>query len=163
MYFEDFMRKRFTGFNVKWEFCCNGNDTADNWIQDNVYNYNKLFMQIANVIHASNSSKTDIMQLVRSTKVKHKDKLHAFDDRTIANDSFKNALNSIGHKMNMTQYMISDPLYVDEISDQSLEIAAEILIYIMAPPDQNWLNWHRVYEEWMLQVQNSLRRLIGKY
>ena len=89
MYFEDLKRKRFTGFNVKWEFCCSGNNTSDKHIQDHPHNYNKLYMQIANVVHASNASKKDIMQLVRSTKVKHKDKLHAFNDRTTANELFQ--------------------------------------------------------------------------
>ena len=115
----------------------------------------------ANLVHAGQLLKEDIMPFVRQTKTENKDKVHSFDSTQDAINSFGDIFDTIGNNFNKTLWRISKPLFEHDISDQSLETAAEILIYIMAPPDQNWLNWYRVYEEWMIRI-SSLRRLLGK-
>ena len=158
MYFEDLKKKRFTGFSVRWEF--------DNNIIANKYTYtgkatSKFFIKTANLVHAGRLLKEDIMPFVRQTKTENKNKVHSFDSTQDAINSFGDIFDTIGNNFNKTLWRISKPLFEHDISDQSLETAAEIFIYIMAPPDQNWLNWYRVYEEWMIRI-SSLRRLLGK-
>ena len=84
----------------------------------------------------------------------------------------------VGQELNASQYTYTDPyhyndpksvfdtstpLYGKEITDETLETAAEMLLYIMSPQDINdyWTNWHITYYNWSHQT-SSLLRLLSK-
>ena len=57
----------------------------------------------------------------------------------------------------------TDNLPVDSkyISDETLEVAAKMYLYIMAPAQDYWLNWYNKYSEWLDRC--TLKRLLGKF
>ena len=46
-----------------------------------------------------------------------------------------------------------------DISDENLELAAKMFLYIIAPQDQYWIDWHKKYSDWMTRY--SIRRLLS--
>ena len=59
VYFEDLKTKRFTGFNLKWEYCFSSNDTKYMKTFSNLYTVkkSKYFIAIANMVYEANISK----------------------------------------------------------------------------------------------------------
>jgi|OM-RGC.v1.032667153 hypothetical protein len=59
-------------------------------------------------------------------------------------------------------YNTSEPIYGQEISDKTLETAAELLLYVSAPKawEENWRNWYNQYSHWLIDVK-SFSRLLG--
>ena len=73
-------------------------------------------------------------------------------------DMYDDIFKQIGEKLN--GITLASPLYSDEITDETLKIAAEMYLYIMSPLGEYWQHWHTVYTNW-LEI-SSLRRLLGK-
>ena len=75
---------------------------------------------------------------------------------------------SIGTELNESVYQINEPLFENEISDETLKTAATMFTYIIATEihskniDKDYLkSWVIVYKEWMRTY--SLRRLLGTF
>ena len=151
LHFEDLANKRFTGFRIKWKYCCSGNST-----KKMTYNSdNKNFIKMANLVHTLKLSEFELMNLVRAAKVEKK----AVIDDLMSLNQLEEIFKTVGDKLNESVYNAEEPLYENKISDQSLEIAAKMFIYIMAPQGQYWKDWYNVYKYWLKNT--SIRRLLG--
>ena len=125
--------------------------------------------RMANFVHKSNSSlssQTFLWNIVKAEKFLWKPIISAPKDngygalraksfQELYDDIFK----EIGEKMNLTPW--TAPLYENDITDDSLKTAAEMFLYIMAPQQEYWVKWHKIFSGWM--ENSSLRRVLGLY
>ena len=164
LYFADLGKKRFTGLNVKWKYCCNANVTSKKSYKD--YIYNQFFIKMVNLVYGSSTSKDDIMKLAIQTKVE-------YDELTHKQDDFASMFMKMGKQLNESIYNKSEPLYLHEIGDEELVTAAEIFIYILSSKSMSethygWTTaepeWKKFYTDtYVLWLQScSLRKLLGK-
>ena len=170
VYFEDLKTKRFTRFNLKWEYCFSSNDTKYMKTFSNLYTVkkSKYFIAIANMVYEANISKHDLMKIVKGAKVEYHYDLRYFRDTSDALEKTGKVLalifKIVRKRLAVTNESLSGsskPLYENEISDETLTTAAEIFIYIVAQQQKYWLEWYDVYEKWLGDF--SLRRLLSKY
>ena len=70
----------------------------------------------------------------------------------------------LGNKLNESFYSVpSEPMYYKyEVADETLETAAEMMLYLLSPQDKYWTDWYQTYDTWLRVKEISLRRLLRK-
>ena len=69
---------------------------------------------------------------------------------------FHDLVSELGNKLNINS---SFPIQ-QKITEDELNIAAQIYIFIMTPQNENWLQWYKKYS-YILERQGSVRRVLG--
>ena len=69
---------------------------------------------------------------------------------------FHDLVSELGNKLNINS---SFPIQ-QKITEDELNIAAQIYIFIMTPQNENWLQWYKKYND-ILERQGSVRRVLG--
>ena len=167
LYFKKLKTKRFTGFNLKWKFCCSLNTRDKKKISDT--KKANIFIKIAKMIHlnAVNISKHDLMNFVKGAKVEYQYDMRPsiitgnWDAAEKSLEILKVVEKKIQDKLALNESISgsSYPVYEHEISDETLATAAQILIYILAPQQKYWFEWYDAYEKWLGSL--SLQRLLS--
>ena len=57
-------------------------------------------------------------------------------------------------------YNESEPMYENEISCETLEIAVEMFMYVGTPPDGFWVEWYHYFQ---YLLEGSLRNSLGRH
>ena len=69
---------------------------------------------------------------------------------------FHDLVSELGNKLNINSSFPIQP----KITEDELNIAAQIFIFIMTPQKENWLQWYKKFS-YILERQGSLRRVLG--
>ena len=168
LYFADLKSKKFSGFKVSWKY--NHDPSISEQILNfyesinykyTTYGWNLKFINLANLVHSTEYSKSYFFTYVRDYKKKRVNRftapfLSGYNHMGEVYDAFFKQISLL----NETAFNISDPLYANEISYESLVTAAKMLFYITtSQKGRYWFDWYTLYSTW---INNSKRRLLGK-
>ena len=141
--FNDWAAKRFTGFKVEWKYDhIRKNNKSIPW-GHSWSNNNRHFITIANLVQSVGSE--EAWNIIVKVKDDFWKDMFVLD----VDDAFEEV-----------EVYLSEDIDVN-ITEEALEVGAEIFTYFMAPPEDYWKEWYFKYKEWLKQC--SLRRLLGKY
>ena len=70
---------------------------------------------------------------------------------------YHDLISAIGNKIKIN---LSFPFIQLKMTEDDLEIAAQMFIFIMTPQKENWPLWHKKYSD-ILEREGSLRRVLG--
>ena len=169
--FTDWKKKRFTGLSVKWDYVPNSDNSSILKNYNSWNKYNKIFTIITNLVHRLPAlSKEEFMHIARSIKSDWMNidyilnpqlsfRYHSMDDLYD-----KRIWPRLGNKLNESFYSVpSEPMYYKyEVADETLETAAEMMLYLLSPQDKYWTDWYQTYDTWLRVKEISLRRLLRK-
>ena len=159
-----------TGFKVKWNCSnCHANDTLDN--NKNYHSHkqeNRYYRKLANLLQTG--IPTDLVwKVLKRTKLEYQNVI--IDNWDYATYGY---IGSVYKKMNMYEYFFGTMLYKlnisstanydmieEEISDDTLETAAKMFIYMTAPQQKYWTEIFYQYTNWLEHL--SPRRILGRY
>lgn len=163
--------KRFTGFKISW-YChtCNGKRATnpDFTFRKRKHYENLLFIMIANLIHFGQKHDiptVSIWEKLRTAKLNWYEIIAEYypnkmmthyngaysEKRYIYTEIFKDIkLENIGEIIDTYTY---------NVTDETLETAAKMFIYLTAPPKQYWINALDIYKSWLEKL--SPIRILG--
>ena len=156
--------KRFTGFKVEWNCTnCFDKDNYDSTFEEE----NKYFIRLSNIVNEGNESK-EIWNALKSTKKE----LHARIQEIFLNgQNWKSTSGRGENKKNMFDIFfetMEDKLSLSikykyllhiDITDQTLEDAVDMFLYMTAPYQEYWIHSLNLYSNWLENL--SLRRILG--
>ena len=135
---------------------------------------NKVFTMTANLVHYClnhNILIDTIWKALRKAKFLQSDLISENYPKTKINVrnplNLNKELHYIHEDIFKTIQINSSPVddIIDEykynVTDKSLDIAADLFIYLTAPPDYYWLKSLDIYYDWLYAL--SPRRILGKY
>ena len=149
-------RKRFTGFSVSWA-CGNCNGELSSYNTFAKFDKNKLFIKIANLLHGG-TSPAIIWTVIQSkltlwqVEFKRMNKL----DKVTYDNIFQNVILA---NLNLTSEPSSWNIFSENITEETLEAAARILLYLDTPSQKHWETLLDMYLDFVDNL--SLSRLIG--
>ena len=173
LYLADWKAKRSTGFNITWD--CDEGIVVENKKTFNQNKYNKIFVQIANLVHKlsaiSEGGLMSIVKKIRSNATRVKHMIEGNEKLVESNDEmFEQLIGELKELDNDPKSInTTEPLYENEINNESLKIAAKIFFYILSPQpkDEYWTKWYPAYYYMLIDermpMSQSLKRLLGEH
>ena len=148
--------KRFTGFSVSWS-CRNCNGELSRYRTFGNQDENKLFIKIANLIHGGTSSAL-IWTVIHSQLVDWQVEFERENDldKLTSEDIFKNVILA---NLNSTFEPSSWNIFSENITEDTLEAASRIFLYLETPSQEHWKILLDMYLDFVDRL--SLSRLIG--
>ena len=112
----------------------------------------KLFIKVVNLVHiVGPSSKDDLMQLAMEKKSSGIPLGYIVE--------YESIWKMVSLEFNESAINVSELLDENYVSDETLEAAAEVFIYILAQSEDYWTKSYAQFKFWLLT--NSLRRSLG--
>ena len=152
MYFVE--TKKFPGLNIKWTYDYNGsNITGYDKMSYKSTKLSKLFIKVVNLVHiVGASSKDDLMHLAMEKKSSGIPLGYLVE--------YESIWKMVSLEFNESAINVSE-LFNEDISDETMETAAEVFIYILAQSEDYLFRSYGQFKYWLLT--NSLRRSLGTY
>ena len=159
-----------TGFKVKWNCSnCHANDTLDN--NKNYHSHkqeNRYYRKLANLLQTG--IPTDLVwKVLKRTKL---ELIWDIEENQSWNIKMYRMLGLAYERLNMYEYFFGTLLLKlnissafdydsneEEISDDTLETAAKMFIYMTAPQQEYWTEIFSQYSNWLEHL--SPRRILG--
>ena len=174
-FWTDLKTKRFTGFQLEWVYDNEGLNETElrHYRTPSLGNKNLyvLYIVLANLVHSLDQSLYDeLWRVVKQVKADWVDVITKPESSGYGGywgnngdpaEMFQDIFKEIKEKGNFNKKLIPrTPIYEKEITDFTLETAAEMFLYIMTEQkDKDWVDWKEEYSEWL--TTSSLRRLQG--
>ena len=174
-FWTDLKTKRFTGFQLEWVYDNKGLNETElrHYRTPSLGNKNLyvLYIVLANLVHSLDQSLYDeLWRVVKQVKADWVDVITKPESNGYGGywgnngdpaEMFQDIFKEIKEKGNFNKKLIPrTPIYEKEITDFTLETAAEMFLYIMTEQkDKDWVDWKDEYSEWL--TTSSLRRLQG--
>ena len=158
-----------TGFRVQWEFITNSTVTAvdrsSKWKTGT-----KHFKIMANMVFVTGNSMKDLMwNMTKQVKAEWLERLVTRRTNVDVDDMYYKMLKDLVERL-VEHLPASDKVVMTEIvndvekefaiTEEDLDTAAKMYIYIIAPQSSYWVKYYKNYKRWM--ENSSLRRLLGK-
>ena len=146
--------KKFPGLNIKWAYdYSGGNITGYDKMSYKVTKISQLFIKVVNLVHTVGaSSKDDLMHLAMEKKSSGIALGYLVE--------YESIWKMVSLKFNESAINVSE-LFNEDISDETLETAAEVFIYILAQSEDYLFRSYAQFKYWLLT--NSLRRSLSTY
>ena len=165
LYYADWKSKRFTGFSATWEWKYTNKSTSWYLTKYSREDFNKKFIRLVNLVHSLSSEPRDnMMEAAKQVKADYMNVMGVIDtEGNIISEWYDWMFEQLEEKINRGDYIYEDAYDESDvvISDETLETAAHMLLYLMAPPKAYWTEWYRTYDEW-LNSKPYLKRLLRK-
>ena len=169
----EWKNKRFTGFKVTWKCIENCSeailDYDKNFIKHGRSYRNKLFVILANLIHEGGSIES-FWKTIKGIKYEWDQSVRAqtksgefYNDWTQnkpRKSIYETFLEYFCENLNITKELTKYSKYTDTVIDETLDVAAKMFLYIIAPTQNNWGDVYSLYSNWLLKLTPA--RIIGK-
>ena len=169
--FKKWKKKRITGFKVQWN-CTNCFTTGiDPSLTFKRKAENVLFVKLANLLNKTSLSIELIWNILKTTKSDLQSEIGEVGVRSWGiNRYFGSSIKKMTMLEHFFEILLQNlpitlegnfDMVVDDISDDKLETAFKMFIYVTAPYQKYWSLISEIYSEWLFNL--SPRRILGRF